>query len=151
YYRLNVIPVKLPPLRERKEDIGVLADHFVEKHGRENNKHVASAAEETIALLKKYYWPGNVRELENIVERAILMCQGDTLVPSNLFFDEDAETGESPSSKSYPRLQGTIYEMEKELILQTLEEFDGNKTKAAGSLGISIRTLRNKLADYKNQ
>jgi DNA-binding NtrC family response regulator len=98
----------------------------------------------TLALLKKYSWPGNIRELGNIIERTCLMCQGDTLLPSHLFFDDEPLS----SGKNEATLTGTISEMEKELILQTLEEFSGNKTKAAESLGISIRTLRNKLNEY---
>jgi len=94
--------------------------------------------------LKKYSWPGNIRELGNIIERTCLMCQGDTLFPSHLFFDDEPLS----SGKNEATLTGTISEMEKELILQTLEEFSGNKTKAAESLGISIRTLRNKLNEY---
>ena len=148
YYRLNVIPLKLIPLRDRIDDIQTLAEHFIEKHSKGLNKSISHIANETIELLQKYRWPGNVRELENIIERATLMCQEDTLLPSHLFFDEeDIQIGETQPLENF---RGTIHDMEKELINQTLEEVNGNKTKAAESLGISIRTLRNKLAAYKN-
>jgi transcriptional regulator with PAS, ATPase and Fis domain len=148
YYRLNVIPLKLIPLRDRIDDIQTLAEHFIEKHSKGLNKNISHIANETVELLKKYRWPGNVRELENIIERATLICQENTLLPSHLFFDEE----EIQIEKTQPlaKFRGTIYDMEKELIAKTLEEVNGNKTKAADSLGISIRTLRNKLASYKN-
>ena len=148
YYRLNVIPLKLIPLRDRIDDIQTLAEHFIEKHSKGLNKNISHIANETIELLKKYSWPCNVRELENIIERATLMCQENTLLPSHLFFDEE----EIQIKGTHPlgKFKGTIYDMEKELITQTLEEVNGNKTKAAENLGISVRTLRNKLASYKN-
>ena len=89
YYRLNVIPLKLPALRDRKDDIPALVQHFLDKHGQNEKKHITAADQETLALLKKYRWPGNVRELENMIERAVLMCHSDTLHPSHLFFDEE--------------------------------------------------------------
>ena len=148
YYRLNVIPLKLIPLRDRIDDIQTLAEHFIEKHSKGLNKSISHIANETIELLQKYRWPGNVREFENIIERAILICQENTLLPSHLFFDEeDIQIGKTQPLENF---RGTIYDMEKELITQTLEEVNGNKTKAAERLGISIRTLRNKLAAYKN-
>jgi transcriptional regulator with PAS, ATPase and Fis domain len=144
YYRLNVIPLNLIPLRERKDDISLLAEHFMNQFCQENSRSPVKMDPATLALLKKYSWPGNIRELGNIIERTCLMCQGDTLLPSHLFFDDEPLS----SGKNEATLTGTISEMEKELILQTLEEFSGNKTKAAESLGISIRTLRNKLNEY---
>ena len=149
YYRLNVIPIKLPPLRERMEDLPVLAEHFMKKHCRENGKKISSIAPETLALLNKYQWRGNVRELENIIERAVLICQGDAIEPANLFMEE-SET-ENAGSVALGNFRGTIYEMERELIFKTLEETGNNKTKAAEILGISIRTLRNKLNEYKEK
>jgi len=149
YYRLNVIPLKLIPLRDRTDDIQVLAEHFIEKHTKDLDKNISHIAKETVVLLKKYSWPGNVRELENIIERAILMCHENTLLPSHLFFDEEDIHNEKPNPTA--NLSGTIHDMEKELILQTLAEVNDNKTKAADNLGISIRTLRNKLAYYKEQ
>ena len=150
YYRLNVIPLKLIPLRDRLDDIQPLAEYFIKKHSKDLNKNISSIATETVTLLKKYRWPGNVRELENMIERATLMCQEDTLLPSHLFFDED-EIQSKKRTESVSQYRGTIHAMEKELIVQTLEDVNGNKTKAAENLGISIRTLRNKLAYYKNQ
>lgn len=150
YYRLNVIPLKISPLRERKEDIPLLAEHFLQKHRRENNKPVMSIDESTVSLLKKYNWPGNIRELANIMERAAILCTEDTLLPAHLFFEDDAEMDGDGSSKPLSNFRGTIHQMEKELILQTLEEQNGNKTRAAESLGISIRTLRNKLTEYQS-
>ncbi|MBT3922825.1 MAG: sigma-54-dependent Fis family transcriptional regulator [Nitrospina sp.] len=144
YYRLNVIPLNLIPLRERKDDIPMLAEHFMNQFCQENSRNPFKIDPATLTLLKKYRWPGNIRELGNIIERTCLMCQGDTLLPSHLFFDEELPS----SGKKEANFTGTIYEMEKELILQTLEEVSGNKTKAAESLGISIRTLRNKLNEY---
>ena len=146
YYRLNVIPLTLIPLRERKDDISLLAEHFMNQFCQENSRYSVKMDPATLTLLKKYRWPGNIRELGNIIERTCLMCQGDTLLPSHLFFDDEPlSSGKNGANASFT---GTIYEMEKELILQTLEEFSGNKTKAAESLGISIRTLRNKLNEY---
>ncbi|QPJ65183.1 MAG: sigma-54-dependent Fis family transcriptional regulator [Candidatus Nitrohelix vancouverensis] len=149
YYRLNVIPIKLPPLRERKEDIPTLAQHFLDSHCKEISKKIASIHPDTLALLKNYTWPGNVREFGNIIERAALMCQGETLLPGHLFFDEDEDANGS-ATFAESGFQGTIHEMEKALILKTLEETNGNKTQAAERLGISIRTLRNKLTEYQN-
>ncbi|NIQ03565.1 MAG: response regulator [Nitrospinaceae bacterium] len=150
YYRLNVIPIRLLSLRERKEDIPLLAEHFLKIHSRENSKTIDAIDEATLALLRKYHWPGNVRELANIIERAVLICQTDTLMPSHLFFDPDAEWEKSEANAAGPLpFRGTIYEMEKALILQTLQEMNGNRTRAAESLGISIRTLRNKLTEYQ--
>jgi transcriptional regulator with PAS, ATPase and Fis domain len=151
YYRLNVIPLKVPPLRERMEDIPLLAQHFIEKHSKANGKEVKGIADETVALLKKYQWRGNIREMENIIERAVLLCQGETILPSNLFMDEDSESQTGANDKPLSNFRGTIYQMEKELIQQTLVEVDGNKTRAAEALGISIRTLRNKLTEYREK
>ena len=144
YYRLNVVPINLIPLRERIDDIPVLVENFINQFCQENGNTPITVDSATLTLLKKYRWPGNIRELGNIVERSCLMCKGDTMLPSHLFFDKELHRNE----KEAPRMSGTIYEMEKELIMQTLEEVSGNKTKAADSLGISIRTLRNKLNEY---
>ena len=146
YYRLNVVPINLIPLRERIDDIPVLVENFINQFCQANGKSSIKIDSATLTLLKKYRWPGNIRELGNIVERSCLICEGDTILPSHLFFDEKLHENE----KEAPRMSGTIYEMEKELIIQTLEEVNGNKTKAADSLGISIRTLRNKLNEYKS-
>ena len=94
YYRLNVIPLKINPLRDRKQDIPLLAEHFLEMHCKANNKPVISIDESTRTLLKKYHWPGNIRELGNIMERAALMCKEDILRPTtSVFFEEDSESG----------------------------------------------------------
>jgi DNA-binding NtrC family response regulator len=151
YYRLNVVPLKISPLRERKEDIPLLAEHFLAMQCRENNKPALTIDETTVALLKKYNWPGNIRELGNIMERAALLCKEDNLLPAHLFFEDDAEMEGGSQSKPLSNFRGTIHQMEKELILQTLEEQNGNKTRAAESLGISIRTLRNKLTEYQSK
>ncbi|GJL79636.1 MAG: acetoacetate metabolism regulatory protein AtoC [Nitrospinaceae bacterium] len=149
YYRLNVIPIKLIPLRERKEDIPLLAEHFLQQHCKEMQKTAPEIDQTTMALLKKYHWPGNIRELGNIMERATLMCKEERLLPGHLFFEEGSDLDGETGSKPLSNFRGTIYDMEKELILQTLEEVNGNKTRAAESLGISIRTLRNKLTEYQ--
>ena len=151
YYRLNVIPVKLPPLRERMEDLPILADHFLKKHSRENGKNILSIAPETLTLLNKYQWRGNVRELENIIERSVLMCPGDTIEPAHLFMEESETAPATGNANALGNFRGTIYQMERELIFKTLEETGNNKTKAAEVLGISIRTLRNKLNEYKEK
>lgn len=151
YYRLNVIPIKLPALRERKEDIPLLAEHFLKEHCKENHKTISAIDPATVNLLMQYHWPGNQRELDNIIARAVLMCREDILLPTHLFFDEDAESSHLHSNFSSKQFRGTIYEMEKKLILNTLEDINGNKTRAAECLGISIRTLRNKLNDYQKK
>ncbi len=147
FYRLNVIPLKIPPLRKRTEDIPLLVEHFVEKHSLRCKKPVPRIAPEVIAVLQENEWRGNVRELENVIERTIILHQGDTLLPQHLVIEEE-------SGRDDCGLVGggkTMKEMEKALILQTLEELEGNRTHAAKALGISIRTLRNKLSEYKKE
>jgi len=153
YYRLNVIPVRVPPLRERKGDIATLAEHFLTKYAGENGKRKPVITEETLAALCAYPWPGNVRELENVIERGVLVCQTDALRPHHLALDgQEAVTtavdcideAEPPSSTG-----ATLRDMEKNLIFSTLKKAKGNKTKASEILGISVRTMRNKLNEYK--
>ncbi|MBL0699615.1 MAG: sigma-54-dependent Fis family transcriptional regulator [Desulfosarcina sp.] len=147
FYRINVIPINIPPLRDRKEDIPVLAEHFLKKYSSKNNRTMSKIAEETFSLLLKYNWNGNVRELENTMERAALLGEGDTVLPGHLFL----EINDYNKTKDLPVMVGqSLKEMEKELIFQTLEEVDDNRTYAARILGISIRTLRNKLREYRN-
>ena len=146
FYRLNVIPLTVPSLRERKGDIPMLANYFLEKYSSINNKRMRKIAEETISLLMKYDWKGNVRELENTIERAVLMGKGEVLLPKHLFLEEPQNDAKKPIPI---RVGLSLKEMEKELIFQTLKEVNGNRTHAAKILGISIRTLRNKLREYK--
>ncbi|MFH0918936.1 MAG: sigma-54 dependent transcriptional regulator [Fibrobacterota bacterium] len=146
FFRLNVIPFQLPPLRSRKEDIPLLCDHFIRKFNEENGYAVPGIADDAVALLKSYDWPGNVRELENAIERAVVLTQTHPLSASifQLFGPLKKEGG-----GLVPGV--TIAEMEKQLIYKTLEHCQGNKTRVAEMLGISIRTLRNKLNEYEGR
>ncbi len=150
YYRLNVVTISLPPLRDRKEDIPLLVEHFLKKYNRENNKDVNSLSKEVRDLLMRHDYPGNVRELENIVERAVVLCRGDTLstqdLPLNLR-DSKAEAllERARESRSLPE---ALEEIERQLIARALEKSGGVQTKAAEDLGISERVLRYKMKKY---
>jgi DNA-binding NtrC family response regulator len=148
FYRINVIPLIVPPLRERKDDIPLLAKYFLQKYSSENNKSMTEIADETISLLLKYEWKGNVREFENTIERTVLMGQGKILLPKHLFLEETENKGDV---KFNIRAGLSVKEMERELIFRTLKEVNGNRTHATKMLGISIRTLRNKLKEYKEE
>ncbi|MBI5575978.1 MAG: sigma-54-dependent Fis family transcriptional regulator [Deltaproteobacteria bacterium] len=139
YYRLNVFPVKLPPLRERPDDIPLLAAHFAEKFSAAEAKKIVGFTEEGLAVLRSRPWRGNIRELQNVIRRAVLICSGDRIGVNALMFDEPEETG---------GFNGRIRDMEKEMILRTLKEVDGNKARAAELLGVTVRTIRNKLNEY---
>jgi two-component system response regulator FlrC len=144
FYRLNVIPVKVPPLRERREDILPLAAHFITKiAAREGMQEKVLSAGAKDALLK-YHWPGNVREMENVIERAMILNEGETISSEHVV----AENPASAVSGGVPPTGTTIHDMEKSLIFSTLRKVEGNRTRAATLLGISIRTLRNKLNEY---
>jgi DNA-binding NtrC family response regulator len=152
YYRLNVIPLTIPPLRERNGDVDFLCDNFVLLFGKKYKREKIQISVETKILLNKYEWKGNVRELSNTIERAVLLTEGDIITPSSLFIG-DNQTFNSDSalegrSEAVLAAGMSLREMEKKLILKTLEEVGDNRTKAAKMLGISIRTLRNKLNEY---
>ncbi|GAB4443425.1 MAG: sigma-54 dependent transcriptional regulator [bacterium] len=146
YYRLNVFPIKLPPLRERKEDIEVLSEHFLHKYNIKINKNIVGIEKEAMIKLKNHYWKGNVRELENVIQRAVFMCQKNYISSDDLYFEEE----QAKSNVSVENYKGSLRVVEKELIFKTLEETKWNKTKAADILGITVRTLRNKLKEYGN-
>jgi two-component system response regulator FlrC len=140
FYRLNVFPLKVPPLRERPEDILALTNHFLERFSASAEKTIRGCTEEAAGILKSRPWRGNVRELENVIQRAVLICDRDMIGPCDIMID-DAGEGEQEAN-------GKIKDMEKELILKTLKDVQGNKTKAAQILGVSVRTIRNKLNEY---
>jgi two-component system response regulator FlrC len=137
YFRLSVFPLQLPPLRERPDDVKLLSDHFAGKFALELNKAISGFTEEAIAFLTSRPWKGNIRELENVIHRAVLMA-GSEVIGVDDFMIED-NVAHSPSGG------GSIKDMEMELILKTLEETNGNKSRAAKVLGVSVRTIRNKL------
>jgi two-component system, NtrC family, response regulator AtoC len=146
YYRLNVIPLNIPPLRERKGDIPMLIEHFIHKHSRGGNQPLPRMSQDTIQHFLQYDWPGNIRELENMVERWLVLYQGGFLTTSHLFLNEGAATL-PPASLGKPSM--SVREMERALIMETLQAMKGNRTQAAKVLGISLRTLRNKLREYQ--
>jgi DNA-binding NtrC family response regulator len=148
YYRINVVPITIPPLRDRKGDIPLLVEHFIEKYCRLNNRDLVKISDAALARLVHHDWRGNIRELENTIERAILISNGTRLLPEHLFLDPAAAANHSQPTLSI-KSGMTVREMEKQLITQTLQEVRDNRTRAAELLGISIRTLRNKLKEYK--
>lgn len=141
YYRLSVFPIDVPPLRQRQEDIPILADHFLRKFSSLLERQISGITKEAMDLLVSRQWRGNIRELENTLHRAIVLCRDEMIGPEHFTF-----FGEQPAQP--PPMQGNIHDMEKELILKTLKETDGNKTRAAKALGVSVRTIRNKLNEY---
>lgn len=155
YYRLNVVNIDIPPLRERKDDIVVLAKHFVKKYSELNEIQLKPLAKSAEEKLLNYLWPGNVRELENTIHRAVLMSTGDEITADSIILnDPDSvinkpEVGEEMSGAEF--VGRTVANMERCLIIDTLKHTMGNRSVAANILGISIRTLRNKLKQYEEE
>lgn len=145
FYRLYVVPMIVPPLRERKDDIPLLLNYFLRKFCRANGKEMVSVPKEVLNVLMEYTWPGNVRELENASERAIMLCRNDTLCVKD-FFPDSPFNEYSKRSSYYDGI--TLRDMEKHLIMNTLEQVNGNKEQAAKILGVTPRTIRNKLKEY---
>ncbi len=159
YYRLHVIPLTLPPLRERSEDIDLLIDHFCIRFAGQTRLVVEPAAR---AYLRRHSWPGNIRELEHVIERAALLAAGPTITLADVAVEEglaleragetkmpegEAAGAAAPAGASLAGL--TVHELERRLILETLRRTKNNRSHAAQMLGISVRTLRNKLAEYR--
>ncbi|MDO8585653.1 MAG: sigma-54 dependent transcriptional regulator [Armatimonadota bacterium] len=145
YYRLNVVPITLPPLRERRQDIPEFVEHLVRKYNEETGKHIQGVTQEGISMLQSYLWPGNIRELENCIERAVILCQGSVILPQHLLLND------SPPQPAAPRPQvehKTLRDIEKEHIELILLSAGGNQTRAASVLAIDRKTLRNKIRDY---
>jgi len=158
YYRLNVVPIRLPPLRERREDIPLLVAHFLKQTSLESNKKVRYVSDEAMAYLMNYYWPGNIRELQNAVERAVILCKSDTL---------EADLFPIPGEKGHPAvihfkpvratdrpegdnasLSSAVEALEKSLIQEALHSQGGNQRKAAKVLGVTERILGYKIKNY---
>lgn len=147
FYRLKVVTISLPPLRERKEDIPVLIDYFLEKFAKENGKNVVGFTSEARDLLLKYDFPGNIRELENIMERAVVIAREQYITTNDLPFKADF-LAEDSEKKPFSALKESLDELEKKLIIDAMDKAQDNQTKAAGILGISERMLRYKLKKY---
>ncbi len=160
YFRLNVINLVMPSLRDRLDDVEPLAKHFIEKYSKANGINVRKLSDAALAKLKNYGWPGNVRELENTMHRTVLLASGEAIEPDAILLQgapADAVADTAPANKNETSgppasLVGrTVDSVEQELILDTLSHCLGNRTHAANILGISIRTLRNKLKQYSEQ
>jgi DNA-binding NtrC family response regulator len=153
YYRLNVVRLTIPPLRDRSKDIPLLVDFFCKRYGKDYGKQSISLSPEAFDKLINYHWPGNVRELENAIQRAVTLCAGSSIMPNDLVLTETPVSSSPqtqwPKSVDLGLSAGiTMREMEKQLICRTLEDTGGNRTRAAKCLGISLRTLRNKLNEF---
>jgi two-component system response regulator HydG len=146
YFRLNVFQVHLPPLRERREDIAILVQHFVEKFGGDSAKRVTGVHPEAMEVLKAHDWPGNIRELRNAVERAVILCDGELITREHLPPDM---AGKSPERHNFRLPYGlSLDAVEREYILGSLQRNGNNKARTAEVLGVSEKTLYNKLNRY---
>lgn len=164
YFRLNVINLELPALRDRKTDIPRIADFFIRKYADQNGVPVKPLSEAALDKLLNYAWPGNIRELENIMHRAVLIARGDQIGPEAIGVGSESSIAQkaaqtvqqsnapaSPESATDQLVGKTVAEVERDLIVKTLDKCLGNRTHAANILGISIRTLRNKLKQYTDE
>ena len=153
YYRLNVVPINLIPLRERKEDIEDLVSHFLHKSAEiSGNNKPKTVSRDAMEHLKNYSWPGNIRELENIVERCVVINESDVIgedsLPAEILSCSGNEVSCSSAENSRELLNEAIDDKEKEVIIKVLRENNGNKTKSALALGISRRSLHRKIQKY---
>ena len=165
FYRLNVVSIPIPPLRERKEDIPRLVEYFLTKYGREFNKKGVSLSESALAVLQRYDWPGNVRELENTIKKALIFSKSAAILPEGIFIPEHIREGKKQSSvylqellpdlvkNGLRRENGNLYkeiieEVERALLIETLKQVNGNQSEAAKILGISRPTLKDKIDKF---
>jgi Nif-specific regulatory protein len=146
YYRLNVFPIYMPPLRERKTDILLLADHFLEKYAKENHKNILRFSTPAIDMLMDYHWPGNVRELENCIERAVLLCEEGVIHSYHL--PPTLQTGTESDTLPVLSLEDTVANLEKEMIIDALKNTRGNITLAAQILKTTVRKFSYKVNKY---
>ncbi len=155
FYRLNTIPLVIPPLRERKGDLEWLCRYFIEKYCKIDARHVKGLTNQAADLLSRHSFPGNVRELENIIHRAVLLAEDEWIRPADLMMDgseRPKDSSDTPLPEDFPEPgheAGSLREMEQRMIYKALDRTEGNRTHAARILGISVRTLRNKLNEYK--
>lgn len=156
YYRLNVVNLTLPPLRDRVGDVRALAQHFMHIYADKNVKNLIGFQPETLSLLESHRWPGNIRELENVIERATITAQSTWVMPQDIYIERSAscqniDLGLSQSIENDRAWAPgrTLNDIERNVILEALKYHHGNRTHTAKALGISIRTLRNKLAEYR--
>jgi len=153
YYRLNVIPIRVPPLRDRKEDIPLLVDYFLRKYTEENQKFVKGVDKRAMEALMKYSWPGNIRELENTIERAVVFARHETIAIKDLpqkIASTVTETIDEPGPEELKDITNLkLSDLEKIAILNALKSENWNQTRAAKRLGITRRQLRTKMIKYK--
>lgn len=162
YYRLSTIPLNIPPLRRRPGDIPLLADYFIRKYSLIDARRVKGLTDAALSRICAYEFPGNVRELENMMHRAVLLARAEMIKPSDLMMEDDDEY--ETKADSVPRVQpassftipedflsAPLRDVERHMIFHTLEKTQGNRTHAAKLLGISVRTLRNKLNEYREE
>ncbi len=162
YYRLNVVTINIPPLRERKEDTSALVEYFFNKYNKELNKNITSFSAEALKILQRYDWPGNVRELENVIKKAMLFSKGNIILPEHIFITDtivsrskdlmtqlrdllEQVTKQSLQKQSTSLYKDTIEEIEKTLLIEALKQTQGNQSQAAKLLGISRPTLKEKI------
>ena len=154
FYRLNTIPLVIPPLRERKGDLEILCHFFIEKYCKIDDRNVKGLTTEAISLLSRHPFSGNVRELENIIHRAVLLADSDVITPADLLIDGEESMDDfidPVADQGFGNQTTSLKEMEEKMIFKTLDQTEGNRTHAAKILGISVRTLRNKLNEYKEK
>ena len=152
YYRLNVFTLALPPLRDRRDDLPLLVQTFLDEFNQRDGRQVKAVDPEAMRRLEQHSWPGNVRELRNVIERAVILAKGEFIQPEQLPAFETAQPAPSAPAGAPPPTPGmTVHEMEERLIVATLESAGGNKTRAAEMLGISLKTLHNKLNKMKQR
>jgi DNA-binding NtrC family response regulator len=153
FFRLNVVPVHVPPLRDHREDISLLALEFMRRMGRKHGVHVKGFTDAALRMLDDHSWPGNVRELQNVIERAVILCgENGMLEPEHLGLPGSLAASAGAAASAAASHQAgefpTLAELEKRHIFAALERCKGNRTHAARMLEVSIRTLRNKLHEY---
>src|SRR5262245_35101811 len=152
YYRLNVITILLPPLRERLQDIPLLAAHFLQKYARENCKEITAIQQEAMEHLMRYDWPGNVRELENVIERAVVLTKGSTITLADLYLEEQQEKAPLNTNEYFVLpAKSTLAQIEREAIIQALRHTEGNREATARLLNIGPATLYRKFKEYQIQ
>ncbi|MCM8781232.1 MAG: sigma 54-interacting transcriptional regulator, partial [Candidatus Omnitrophica bacterium] len=150
YYRLNIINIEIPPLRERKEDIPLLVEEFIKKHITHTRKKIEKISEVALRLLMNYHWPGNVRELENVIERAIILSKGSVIQPEDLpeFINNSIISNSVPLNNNGLQLREALKEPEREVILKALNSVNWKRNEAARILGINRTTLYKKMVKF---